>query len=83
MANQTQNLAAILSNFSTAIGATETAYNSAGSAAEENARAMESLGAKLAAVQSSFQELANNVINSELVSTILNLVNGFLELLNY
>lgn len=82
LANQTQNLSAILQNFSTAIRATETAYNSAGSAAEENSRYMESLGAKLTAVKSSFQELANSVVNSELVSTILDLVNGFLELLN-
>lgn len=82
LANQTQNLAAILQNFSTAIRATETAYNSAGSAAEENSRYMESLSAKLTAVKSSFQELANSVVNSELVSTILDLVNGFLELLN-
>lgn len=81
-ANQTQNLSAILQNFSTAVEATATAYSSAGSAAEENARYMESLSAKLTAVQSSFQELANSVINSELVSTLLDLVNGFLELLN-
>lgn len=45
-ANQTQNLAAILSNFDHAIEATETALNSAGSAAKENTRYMESLEAK-------------------------------------
>ena len=82
LANQTQNLSAILQNFSTAIEATETAYNSAGSAAEENSRVMESLGARLTAVQSSFQELANNVISSDLVGAILDLTNSFLELLN-
>ena len=80
MANQTQNLAAILSNFSTAIEATETAYNSAGSAAEENSRYMESLQARLTAVISSFQELANNVLSSDLVGAILDIVNAFLEL---
>lgn len=41
-ANQSQNLAAIMSNFDVAIAATETALNSQGSAAEENSRYMES-----------------------------------------
>lgn len=82
LANQTQNLSAILQNFSTAVEATETAYNSAGSAAEENSRVMESLGARLTAVQSSFQELANNVISSDLVGSILDLTNALLELAN-
>lgn len=45
-ANQTQNLAAILSNFDHAVEATATALDSAGSAARENARYMESLEAK-------------------------------------
>lgn len=45
-ANQTQNLAAILSNFDHAVEATATALDSAGSAAQENARVMESLEAK-------------------------------------
>lgn len=80
LANQTQNLSAILQNFSTAVEATETAYNSAGSAAEENSRYMESLQARLTAVISSFQELANNILSSDLVGTILDIVNAFLEL---
>lgn len=41
--NQFQNFAALMQNFSTAIEATETALNSAGSAATENSRYMESL----------------------------------------
>lgn len=44
-ANQTVQLSAILSNFDHVIEATATAYNSAGSAARENARYMESLEA--------------------------------------
>ena len=80
--NQLNNFLALMNNFEHAISATETAYNSAGSAAQENARYMESLQAKLTEVQASFQELANNVIGSELVANILDLVNGFLELMN-
>lgn len=45
-ANQTQNLAAVLSNFDTALEATDTALNSTGSAARENAKYMEGLEAK-------------------------------------
>ena len=47
MANQSQNLAAIMDNFDTAIAATETALNSQGSAAQENERYMESFEGKL------------------------------------
>ena len=81
-ANQSQNLAAILSNFNTALEANEVALNSAGSAARENERAMESLSAKLRTVQSSFQTLANSVLDSDLVKFFLDLANAFLELLN-
>lgn len=71
-----------MNNFDHAIGATETALNSAGSAARENSRYMEGLEAKTQAVKASFQELANTVIDSGLVKGILNLANGFLQLLN-
>ena len=78
-ANQSQNLAAILSNFTTAIKANETALNSAGSSAKENAKYMESLEAKTSQLKASFQELANNVIQSELVKSLLELANAFLK----
>ena len=45
-ANQTQNLAAILGNFKTAVSATATALDSMGSAQRENAAYMESLEAE-------------------------------------
>lgn len=81
-ANQTQNLAAILSNFDTAIEATATALDSAGSAARENSRYMESLEAKVAQLQSTFQQLSSTVVDSELVSTLLDLANNVLTKLN-
>lgn len=71
-----------MNNFDHAIEATETALNSAGSAARENSRYMEGLEAKTQAVKASFQELANTVVNSGLVKGILDLANGFLQLLN-
>ena len=44
--NQFQNFAALMQNFSHAVEATDTAINSAGSAARENERFMESLAAR-------------------------------------
>ena len=46
-----------MQNFSTAISATETAENSAGSAMKENSKYMESLSAKLNALKGQLQEL--------------------------
>ena len=80
--NQFQNFAALMQNFGHATEATEVALNSAGSAARENARYMESLQAKVAAVQASFQQLANTVIDSELVKAVLDIANALLQLGN-
>lgn len=71
-----------MQNFSTATEATATAIDSAGSAARENTAAMEGLEAKTNQVKATFQELANNVIDSELVKSVLDLANGFLQLAN-
>ena len=81
-ANQTQNLAAILSNFDTAIEATTTALNSAGSAAQENSAHMSSLEAQTSKVKATFQDLANNVISNELVGSLLTLADVFLQFVN-
>lgn len=55
--NQIENFNALMQNFSTAISATETAENSAGSAMKENSKYMESLSAKLNALKGQLQEL--------------------------
>lgn len=81
-ANQTQNLSAILSNFSTAVSATETALNSAGSAARENSKYMEGLEARTNQLKATFQDFSNNVLSSEFIGGLLNLANGFLQLMN-
>lgn len=80
--NQYRVLASVMSNFQTAVDATETAYNSAGSAAQENSRFMESLEAQTNNLKATFQDFANNVITKEMISSLLNLANAFLELLN-
>lgn len=77
--NQLNSFLALMNGFDHAVSATETAMNSAGSAAKENAKYMESLEAKTAQLKASFQELANNVIQSELVKSLLDLANAFLK----
>lgn len=71
-----------MNNFDHAVKATETSMNSAGSAAQENARYMEGLEAKTNQLKSTFQDLANNVIDDQLVGALLDLANGFLQLAN-
>jgi TP901 family phage tail tape measure protein len=76
---QLNNFLALMNNFGHAIDATKTALNSAGSAAKENEAYMAGLEAKVKALQQTFQELATNVINSDLVKTILDVVNALLK----
>lgn len=71
-----------MNNFQVAIDATATAMDSAGSAMKENSSYMESLEAQTTQLKATFQEFANNVIDKELVSSILTLANDVLGLLN-
>lgn len=81
-ANQSQNLAAILSNFDTAAKATVTAVNSAGSAMKENEAYAESLDFQTNVLKADFQDLANNVIDKQLISALLTLGDAFLKVAN-
>lgn len=71
-----------MKNFSNATKATETAINSTGSAVKENAKYMESLEAKTNAVKATFQDLSTSLISDDLVGTILDIANGFLQLVD-
>lgn len=81
-ANQTQNFTALMNNFQVAIDATATAMDSAGSAMKENTSYMESLEAQTTQLKATFQDFANNVIDKELVSSVLTLANDVLGALN-
>ena len=70
--NQYKVLASVLQNFQHAIDATNTALESAGSAAKENAAYMESLEAKENALKAEFEDFANRVLSKDVVK-------GFLE----
>lgn len=77
--NQYKVLASVMSNFSTATEATATALNSAGSAARENARYMESIEARVTAVDAAFQKMSTAVVDSDLVKGILDIVKAMAE----
>ena len=70
--NQYKVLASVMTNFQHAIDATNTALESAGSAAKENAAYMESLEAKENALKAEFEDFANRVLSKDIVK-------GFLE----
>ena len=55
--NQVQNFSALMENFSVAIDATTTAYDSAGSAAAENEKAMDTIDKKVQLLRSQFEQL--------------------------
>lgn len=80
--NQFEVFAAVMDNFQTAITATDTALNSAGSAIKENEAYQESLEFQTQNLKATFQDLATNVIDKQLVSSLLNLGNGLLKLAN-
>lgn len=80
--NQYKVLASVLQNFQHAIDATNTALKSAGSAAEENARYMESLEAKENALKAEFEDFANRVLSKDVVKGFLEAGTSMLDFAN-
>ena len=70
-ANQTRNLAALMENFDVAVSATATAMNSAGSAAEENGRVMESLQKKIDNLRAAWENFSTNTITKDFIGGII------------
>lgn len=70
---------AIMTNFESAVGATEAALESEGSAAAENEKRMESLQGKVQQLESAWQSFARNTINSDFVKNILSAVTGLIK----
>lgn len=71
-----------MNNFDHAAEATATSINSAGSAMRENEAYQESLEYQTNNLKATFQDLANNVIDKELISSVLKLGDAFLKLAN-
>lgn len=80
--NQITVLNALMMNFSTAIKATETAMNSAGSAAKENERVLDSIQGHIQKFQSAFEKLSHNLINSHLVKEVIDLGTNGIRILD-
>ena len=80
--NQFEVFSSVMENFGTALNATETAYNSMGSAAKENSRFLESIEAKTQAFKAAFQELSLTFINSDFVKQIIDLGTSLLKFAN-
>ena len=80
--NQYKVLASIMQNFEHAADATKTALESAGSAAQENSKYMESLEAKQQALKAEFEDFANRVLSKDLVSGFINAGTAMLNFAN-
>lgn len=80
--NQFEVFAAVMDNFKTAINATATAVNSAGSAARENDSYMQSLAARGQQLKAAYQDFANNVLSKDLVAGFMEAGQGLLEFAN-
>lgn len=69
--NQITVLNALMTNFATAINATGTAMDSAGSAAEENKRVLESIQGHINGFRSAFSKLSKDLISSDLFKNVV------------
>ena len=81
-ANQSQNLAALMRNYGTAIEATNTALDSAGSAAQENARYMDSMQGKLEELSSAWENFSRKIVNSDWLKKGMDVLTDILEALS-
>lgn len=80
--NQYRVLASIMTNFAHAVGATNDALNSSGTALQQNAAYMESLEAKTTRVKALFQDFSQGVVDSDIVKGVLDLAAGLLKIGN-
>lgn len=79
---QAQNAAAILSNWKTALEATETAINSQGSALNENGKYLDSIEGKMANFNSAFEQLSQSFISSDFIKGVVDFGTAILKVAN-
>ncbi len=80
--NQMEVFMATMNNFETAIEATETAMGAQGSAARENAKAIESLQGHLQNLKRAWEELSYKMISSDALKKGMDILTGALEFLS-
>ena len=77
-----QVAAAILNNFSRAIDATGTAYKSAGSAAKENEKVLNSLNGHIKTFKSEWESLVNSKATQDVLKFIVDIGTNLLKIIN-
>lgn len=80
--NQMEVFMATMNNFKTAIEATETAMGAQGSAARENAKAIDSLQGHLQNLKRAWEELSYKMISSDALKKGMDILTGALEFLS-
>lgn len=80
--NQMEVFMATMNNFDTAIKATETAMGAQGSAARENAKAIDSLQGHLQNLKRAWEELSYKMISSDALKKSMDILTGALEFLS-
>lgn len=78
---QTSAFSSLMQNMNDGIKATETALNSTGSAFSENEKYLDSVAGKISLFTSSFQSLANTVINTDFIKNLIDSGTSFIDVL--
>ena len=80
--NQMEVFMATMNNFETAIEATNTAMGAQGSAAQENAKYLDSLKGHLANLQSAWEEFSHTILNSDVLKRGMDVLTNILHFLS-
>lgn len=80
--NHSNALAAALNNIDAIKAAYQTAENSAGSAARENEKKMESIAGRIGQLKATFQELSSTLVNSDLFKSLVSGAQTLLSVIN-
>lgn len=75
-------VSALISNFDQVEKATQAAYSSAGTAAKENEKYMNSMQGKIAATQAAWQALSNSFLSSDFLKGLIDTGQTFLNIIN-
>ena len=75
-------VSALISNFEQVEKATEAAYNSAGTAAKENQKHMDSMRGKIETTQAAWQALSNSFLSSDFLKGLIDTGQTFLSVMN-
>lgn len=80
--NRITEFNALMSNWSTAVDATTTAMESNGSASRENERVLDSIQGHIQRLNSEWEKLSQNLVQSSWIKSVVDIGAGILKLLN-